>query len=82
MIFRADFKVLTTIKKDWEMNGKTGTSRKTQILVESNGQYSAFTVKTNKNVPELISGDEMSGVFQLTEGFENKGFNLELLQVE
>lgn len=82
MIFKSDFKALKTIKKDWEMNGKSGVSRKTQILAESFGEFSALTVKTAKDVPELNSGEDYTGIFQLSEGFDKKGFKLELLKVE
>lgn len=82
MIFKSDFKALKTIKKDWEMNGKTGVSRKTQMLVDSFGDFSALTVKTSKDVEELNSGEDYTGVFELSEGFDKKGFELELLKVE
>jgi len=77
MIAKIAFQVIQVTVKDWEMEGRKGTSHKAQLLIDNNGLPSTLTVKFDTGV-KLERGNKYTGLVEVTDS--NNGYKVLLTE--
>jgi len=76
MIAKIAFQVIQVTVKDWEMEGRKGTSHKAQLLIDNDGLPSTLTVKMNPEV-KLERGHKYTGNVEVSDS--NNGYRVLLI---
>jgi len=79
MIAKIAFQVIQTTEKDWEIEGRKGTSHKAQLLIDNAGLPSTLTVKRDPKVT-LERGKHYVGVVEISDA--NPGYKVLLTEAE
>lgn len=76
MFVTIDAKILDVISKEYEIEGRKGTSNKIQLLADQNGIISVHTVKYDPKKYTFINGIEYRLNIKLTD--TQRGINAEV----
>jgi len=79
MIAKIAFQVIQTTVKDWEMEGRKGTSHKAQLLIDNDGLPSTLTVKFAPEV-KLERGAKYVGNVEVTDA--TNGYKVILINAQ
>lgn len=78
MIAKVAFQVIQVTVKDWEMEGRKGTSHKAQLLIDNDGLPSTLTVKFDANI-KLERGNKYVGNIEVSD--TNNGYLVKLISI-
>lgn len=76
MFVTIDAKILDVISKEYEIEGRKGTSNKIQLLADQNGVISVHTIKYDPKKYTYLNGQEHRITIKLTDS--QRGINAEV----